>query len=407
MPSNSRKNQLRFHESTQRALCRMVFLWLALIPVLAVASFSILKRTPWYMSEVKKKWQGRLSENLGVAVSFESIEFPSPFQFRTVGLICSNPETGRDILKVAQANVDIDRSGWSVRLSDPRLNNAELQNAMTFVDNGFIRRPQKIASLLKLSLPELTIEDGVEDGVDDLKLQNVEVGLKPSDTASLLIVTFSIEGQRDTTSATFRIDRNHSDESTRWQIDTHGLQIPCHFVSERFPSVRHLGNLAQFRGKIDWSQTKENWGTRIDGNVFNVDLGRASISLQNPLNGFGDLTIDSASIIGGDLRELRGSLHSRNCSLETGWLDRAPESVKLFSERRNIAWSDLGPKAEARHLGIRFELRPDGLIIGDNPKHKDLVAVMSPAAVSQAIATYAKPIPPEPQPSRIADGRRP
>ena len=222
-----------------------------------------------------------------------------------------------------------------------------------------------------------------------------------------MIVTFSIEGQRDATSATFRIDRNHSDESTRWQIDTHGLQIPCHVVSERFPSVRHLGNLAHFRGKIDWSQTKENWGTRIEGNVFNVDLGRASVSLQNPLNGFGDLKIDSASIIGGELRELSGSLYSRNCSLDTGWLDRAPESVKLFSEGKNIAWSDLGPNAVARHLGIRFALLSNGLIIGDNPKHKDLVAVMSLPAVSKAFAAYSNPIPLEPQPSRIADGRRP
>lgn len=360
-------------------------------------------QTPWYRSETKKKWECRLSENLGVAVTLDAIEFPTPNQFRTYGLVCANPETGREILRVAQANVEIDRNGWSVDLFAPRLNGAELQNAMTFVDNGFVRRPQKIASLLKLSLPELIIEDGG----NELRLQKVEVGLKPSDTASLLKVAFAIEGQRHNAPATFRIDRNHVDESTRWQIDTHELQIPCNVMSERFPSIRHLGHLAQFQGRIDWTQTKENWEAQIDGTVYDVDMGKASLPLQHPLNGFGKLKIKTASILGGELRSLCGSLYSRSCSLDTGWLDRAQEFVKLYSAQRNIAWSDLGPRPEAHHVEIQFELTPDGLIIGGNPSYADLVAVIVPPAVSKAVAVYAKPLPIEPQPSRIAERRLP
>ncbi len=373
------------------------------MPVLAVASFSILKRTPWYQSEEKEHWQRRLSENLGVNVSFRSIEFPSPNQFRAFDLICANPETGREILKVAQAKVDMDRSGWSVDLFEPVLNGNELQSTMKYVHDWFLCRPQKVASLLKLSLPELTIDDGEEK----LLLQTVEVGLRPSESTSLLIVKFSLAGQKHAKPASFRIDRNHVDESTTWCIDTHELQIPCHMLSERFHSLRHLGNQAKFGGKIEWWETKHSWKTHLDGTAYNVDLAKASMPLQNPLNGFGDLNIQTALIVDGDLRELSGSLKSRSCSLETGWLDRARESAKLYSEGRNIPWSVLGPKVEARHLEIHFGLTPTGLVFGDNPKHKNLAAVIATQEVSKAMTAYAKPVPPEPQPSRIADGRRP
>ncbi len=402
MPSKSRKKKLRFHESTQRALCRFVFLWFALMPMLGVASFSILKRTPWYQSEQKQLWQRRLSENLGVNVSFGSIEFPSPNQFRTTDLVCANPETGREILRVAQAKVDMDRSGWSVDLFDPVLNGNELQNSMKYVHDWFLCRPQKVASLLKLSLPELTIDDGQEK----LRLQTVEVGLQPSESTSLLIVKFSLAGQKPTTPAFFRIDRNHIDEATKWWIDTHELQIPCHLLSERFPALKHLGNQARFAGKIEWWETKQNWTTQIAGTAFNVDLGKASMPLQNPLNGFGDLTIHTL-IVDGDLQSLRGSMHSRLCSLETAWLDRAHESAKLYSDGKNIPWSTLGSKVEARHLGIQFGLTPTGLVFRDNPKRKDLTAIVASQVISNAMSAYSKPILPEQQPSRIADGRRP
>jgi len=420
MPSKSRKKRLRFHESTQRALCRFVFLWIALAPVLGVASYSVLLRSPWYQSYQKGIWQSRLSENLGgLQVSFESIEFPCPNQFRAYGLVCSNPETGREVLKIAAAKVDIDRSGWSVDLLSPELNGNELQSVMQHVHDWFLCRPQKTASLLRLSLPELRIDDGA----NKLNLQKVEVGLKPSDSNSILIVKFFLEGQRHSTPAEFRIDRTHTDESTNWHFDSKGIQIPCYVLSERFTSLKYLGSQALFSGRIEWWQTKHTWKTHIQGQAQMVDLGKASIPLQSSLNGFGELSIDDASIINGDLRQLEGTLKSTYCSFHTGWLDRAAESVKLVVGEKNTPWIDLGPKAAASQLGVRFVLTPNGLAFEgiSDPNHNKLAAIVSivgrqaaayvdnyvakSSFVSDALAAYSKPMP-SPQPSKIARGRR-
>ncbi len=417
MPSNPRKKRLRFYESTQRALCRIVFLWLALVPVLGVAVYSLLRITPIYQSYQKDRWQRRFSDNLGVDVQFKSIAFPSPNQFRVVGLVCSNPETGREILTVAQANVAMDRSGWSVDLISPEMNGQQIQSALQSIHDWFLCRPQKTASLLRLSGPELV----VDDGQNKLKFQDIEVGLKPTDLTSTLIVTFSLEGQKSLRSASFRIDRDHVEESTKWSIESRDVAIPCRILSERFPSLQYLGTQASFRGTIGWLQKKQNWQTSIQGHVQSVDLSVASLPFQNPLQGFGELSIDQAVVINGDVHELRGSLKSQSCVVDSAWLDAISRSKMLYAQRSDLRWVALGAKVPANQLGVRFDLKPNGLVFGggiSDPKYPSFVAIVgnqsvgctsesvaTVATISEALSVYMKPNP-ELQPARIADGRR-
>ena len=417
MPANPRNKRLRFHESTQRALCRMVFLWLALVPVLCVASYSTLRLTPWYQGYQKDFWQRRLSDNLGVDVQFRSIEFPSPNQFRAYGLVCFNPETSREILNVAQANVAMDRSGWSVDLVSPELNGQQIQSAMQSVHDWFLCRPQKTASLLKLSVPELV----VDDGPNKLKFQNVEVGLKPSDSTSTLIVTFLIDGQKSLRPASLRVDRDHIEESTKWSIESRDVSIPCRMLSERFSALQYLGAKASFRGTIGWWQKKQNWRTSIRGDVQSVDLALASFPFHNPLQGFGELRIDQADVIDGDVHELRGSLTSESCFVDTAWLDEISRWKMLHAQNNGQRWMALGPKVSASLLGVGFKLTQNGLVFGggiSDPKNPSFAAyvgdqpvactndsVASFSTVSDALSAYMKPKM-EQQPARIADGRR-
>ncbi len=395
----------------------MVFLWLALVPVLGVAGYSVLRLTPWYQSYQKNQWQRRFSDNLGVDVQFNSIEFPNPNQIRAHGLVCSNPETGREILTVAQANIAMDRSGWSVDLISPELNGQHVQSAMQSIHDWFLCRPQKTASLLRLSVPELV----VDDGQNKLKFQHIEVGLIPTDLTSTLKVTFSLEGQKSFRQASFRVDRNHVEESTKWKIVSPDVAIPCRILSERFPSLQYLGAQASFRGTIDWSQRKQNWQAAVQGHVQSVDLSVASLPFQNQLQGFGELSIEQAVVINGDVRELRGSLKSESCVVDSAWLDEISRSKMLRAERSDLRWIALGAKVPASQLGVRFDLKPNGLVFGggiSDPKFPSFVAIVGNqsvgctsesvatiATVSEALSAYMKPNP-ELQSARIADGRR-
>ena len=419
MPSNSRKKRLRFHESTQRALCRMVFLWLALVPMFGVVSYSILLATPWYQSHQNETWQRRLSDNLGVEVHFKSIEFPRPNTFRVCELVCSNAETGREILTIAQVNAYIDRSGWLVDVSSPMLNGQQIQTAMQAVHDRFLCRPQNSAGLLGLAMQDLLVSDGSAT----TKFQNVKVGFKPTEATSTLMVSYSLEGQNSSGLASFSVDRDHLSETTKWTINSNDISIPCNVLSERFPALKFLGDQARFRGMIDWWQKNQHWETSVRGDFQSVDLAMASMPFGKPMQGIGTLSIGNAVISDGTFREFRGLLTGDSCTVDTEWLDATSASLKLLTTAEQ-PWRQMGPFASVSRLGIRFALDSRGLkftgatppppdqnwpllaaYVGNKPIACDESTIVSLQALTNAQAVYSKSSN-ELQPARIASGRR-
>ena len=356
MLSKARKKKLRFHESTQRTLCRLVFLWLALLPVLSVTSYGILLSTPWYQSNQKERWQRRLSDNLGVDVRFKAIEFPSPNKFRAHDLVCYNVETGREIMKIAKVQASMDRSGWMVDVESAVLNVEQIQTAMQVVHDRFICRPQDSASLLGLLMPELLISDGV----NTTKIQNVNVGFKPTESISKLVVWYSMEETKFPSLAQFSVARDHIAESTNWTIDTKSTAVACKVLSSLFPSVKHLGSQASFRGMIDGRQKNSHWETTIRGDFHSIDLAAASVPFGQPLRGFGKLSIENASFSGEALRSAKGLLTSHGCSVNTDWLDQLTDAGMLYTNDTK-PWREIGTSASANRIGIRFQMNEHGL----------------------------------------------
>ena len=255
-----------------------------------------------------------------------------------------------------------------------------------------------------------------------MKLQDVQVALEPKASTSTLIVKFSIDGGPNARPVRFRIDRDHGEESTTWQLESNEAMIPCSLLSERFPSLKYLGSQARFQGSIKWWQARNTWKTNIQGDIFAIDFRMATLPLQNPLTGMGDVHLNDAWIVDGDLRQLDGYLASPECSFDTAWLDRASSSLKLFANNQNIAWTQLGKRVRASQLGIRFSLTSNGLLFTGDPQQSNFAAYFGPqreivasltdlvaenAMVSYALSTYSKSSAAKspavaPQPSRIA-----
>ena len=418
MPSKSRKKRLRFHESTQRALCRIVFLWLALIPVLGVVCYSILLATPWYQCLQNDAWQRQLSDNFGIEVHFKSIEFPRPNKFRVCDLVCTNPETGREILTIAQVNAYVDRSGWLVDIVSPVLNGKQLQNSIQIVHDRFLCRPQN--RMFGMAMQELLISDGSKS----TKFQNVKVGFKPTEARSTLLISYSMEGENSRGLASFSVDRDHISEATKWTINSDDTSIPCQVLSESFPSLKHLGSQARFRGTIDWWQKNQQWETALRGDFQSVDLAMASMPFGKPMQGIGNLNIGNAVITDGVFREFRGSLTGEACTIDTEWLDATSAAMKLRTNAEK-PWRQMGPFVSVSRLGIRFALDSRGLkfmgaippppgldwpllaaYIGNNPIVCDDDSTILPMQMlTNAQAAYSKSSN-ELQPARIASDRR-
>ena len=349
------------HESTQRELCRLIFIFLGLIPLIAIASFSVIRNTPWYQRFQKEQWQQRISDDLGVEVRISSIEFPGPDRIRARNLVCLHPETGKKILTVSQVNASRDRAGWTVDLVSPELNGPQIQNAMQVIHDWFICRPQKSASLLNLSVPELLVRN--EDG--NTKLQHIEVGLKPTESVSSLFIKFSIEGQPFAEPNFLKIERNHAiDTPTTLVKLISNNSIPCRVLSQRFPSFLYLGDQAGFRGTMAWAYSDQHWETSINGIFTSIDFAVATSRIGSPIRGAGDLSI-AARFADSGLLEANGSIISIGSSgtVNAEWFQRAlqllglrlnnPEEMKHLKEKFSAL----------TQVAAQFKLDPNGLTI--------------------------------------------
>ena len=384
MPSKAWRKQFRFHESTQRALCRIVFVCLALIPMMLIVGYSALRITPWYQSYQKNLWEQRISDNLGVIVRFSSIEFPSPDRFRAHDLIFEHPETGREILSVAHVHASMDRSGWTVELLKPALNAQQLQSATQVIHDWFLCRPQKSASLLHLLVPELM----VYDGLSETKFQQVDVGILPTEKTTTLMVKFLLDGQKFAKPAILKVERNHALEApeSTWWLVTNDVSIPCRIFTEQLPIVQYLGGQSRFQGTMVWTQKEKGWIAEIkDGNFTSVDLNSATSSIGSPVRGDANLKLN-AYFNNGTIVEAAGSLDATpasNVNVDAGWLKHTLQTLPL-RQTAGIFQGIANKIVDLKRLSVAFSLNEHGLLISGNSFHE----VTGPEKIAMAFDNY-------------------
>ncbi len=91
----------RLHDSTRRQICVTLFMGLCVLPTLGVGGWSIARRLPWN----RQAEEARLSAEMGLAVSFDSMSNTLPGVVRYTGLKLADPETGRELLRCGELEV--------------------------------------------------------------------------------------------------------------------------------------------------------------------------------------------------------------------------------------------------------------------------------------------------------------
>ncbi len=342
----------------------------------SVGGYSLVRITPWYKSYQRDYWERRISDNLGINVRFAGIEFPRPDHFRAHECVCVHPETGVEILRMARLDVAMDRSGWTVDLLKPELNGQrqQLQSTMQVIHDWFLCRPQKSASLLKLTVPELLVYDGPVS----TKFQCVEVGFKPTENTSTLFLKFALDGQKFSEPASLRVERNHTMEppKTTCVLVSNEIAIPCSLLAQRFPSLYQLGGNATFQGTAIWSQS-DVWAAELSGKFASVDLSDLTAELGSPVRGLATLAINNASIkngtvdnASGSITTIRSSLASHGASIDTQWLRNSIQKLQLLVDDRVTT-----PTANLNYLTLDFSVNDRGLTMAGksvlpDSKHK-------------------------------------
>lgn len=365
MPIPVWKKRIRLHETTRRIACRFAFLSLAVFPVLLAIVYSAVQRSSQFQSFQKSVWEKRISENLGIDVRFESIEFPTPWHFRIGDLTCYHPENGKQILKVAMVKSTMDRSGWTVDLSATELNGSQTQTAIKIVHDWFLCRPKKTASLLALNIPQLSIHDGNTSTV----FENIEIGIKPTESTSTMLVRFSMAGSRFGEPAALRIDRHHSEQSpsTICSLRTHDSVLPSRVIADRLGLFHHFGEESEFRGDIHCAGTETRWSTQLNGVIENVDLAVATSAIGSPMRGKVKLLLDDLHFQNERLIQAKGTvvqssatqgtIDNRWLTETTGWLS-LPCAMMPSISQVNIRAMQCAFELNERGLSVQGKLAP-------------------------------------------------
>ncbi|XZE32629.1 hypothetical protein SH501x_003384 [Pirellulaceae bacterium SH501] len=369
--SHRRRKQLWLHESTQRALYRVVLLLLGFLPLLATLGFVLVSKTSWYQLRQAAAWRERIRSNLGLDVVFESIEQPSPNTFRIRDLICAHPETQIAILRAEQVDGVMTADGWALKLQSAEIKQEQSDLALQILHDSFLCRPHNLVPILKVSIDSLRILPSAVASVPSLlntpkleSLHQVQIEYTPSLSLSDIKILFGLEPESPEIPALVHIRRYHDPKQphTDWAVDTRGLAIPCFSLQPYFPAMEHLGPLALFRGQVRWEQDARGWQSTIHKSTFlNASWSSLSKPLGEPLQGFGDLRIEEAVLRNGLIDHVQGAITAGPSADETvhvAWL-------KQTMERFGWCSHDLAPlqstTANVDSLELAFQLDGNGL----------------------------------------------
>lgn len=173
----------RLHDSTRRQICKAAFTWLCLLPTIGVCGWTIARRLPLD----RQAEEARLSGELGVAVSIQSMAHTLPGVVRYTGLKLTDPETGAPLLSCGELEAT-----WTTMTDSHGEIHPAVQLAARRVESAATAWP-RLKEVLRRSLecqngrPEVEVRATadawtLDDGKQSQLLVNVSggIGLNPA-----------------------------------------------------------------------------------------------------------------------------------------------------------------------------------------------------------------------------------
>lgn len=299
------------HESTQKALCRLVFVCLCACPTGIVMAAIVATWTPWYHDYRREAMEVILSEQFGMRIAFDAFERPAPGVMRFTGVQISEPETGAEVGRVRMISFGDLGEKRVLRLHQPELQSAQLQHAWEIVHDRFLCRPGATDQPVIVKADDLTLHSK-SGGVT---LRDATARIVPETKAVEATIEFIPAGRDADVKAqiTVRRDRNGRLPKTHWHLYSGGVPLPCSALADYQPIMRRLGPDAEFVGALQWTLESNHWTVDLGGAEFsNVELGRIFEDLPHKLTGRASVHFDDCLIQPGEAIQVSGRLIAKN-----------------------------------------------------------------------------------------------
>jgi hypothetical protein len=346
------------HERTQRALAQLLFVVCCAVPTLITIVIIGVTRSPWYHRGVVKDFEQDISTQIGTQVSVESLRTLSPTQYEIGGMKLLEPETGREILRVANVDWRQTESETALVLHQPELRAAQLKSAWRLFHDRFLRHPDRTQRPLQFAANDLTIHSAASS----MTLRDVDAAVfedNQSITANVQAILASAEDQLPILINVTR-DRTGAQPTTIWTINTGGTSLPCSALADYLPEyIAVLGPEATFTGTMRFAVNEEGWTLDLGGCRFDkVALDRLFEKQSHRISGTASIELQKGLIQPGQRMEWLGTMRAQEGALSQSLLAALNEHLGV-----EIAQIEGDGDVTYQQLSMRFELFDTQLMV--------------------------------------------
>jgi hypothetical protein len=302
------------YEHTRRQICMAAFLGLCVLPTVVVAGWSLARRLPWH----KQAEQQRLSQELGLDVSIESMKHTRPGVVRYTGFRLTDPETGQELFRcseltarwtsfpdkhgrtrpvvvLAAIQAESATGAWP-RLQDMLRRRLECQSGRPEID-------------IRLTADPWTLHDGNETQVLRISSADTGIGLMENGIQAQLAFRFAEANSPQPMRMGIVRNRLISPPSNEFNLETGPNAVPCRLLAACLPELNALGPNCCFSGNVWTCRSFGGWSGELSGRLIHTDLRRlAGETMTAALDGTGDITIFNARFQNGRIDELSGRI---------------------------------------------------------------------------------------------------
>lgn len=309
------------HEVTARALCRMAFMLLGLLPLGICLVWSAQVFLPQYQRQQADRWEQLLEGQFGWRLKIAAVEALAPQRLALHEIRLLDPETSVELGRLRRAEIERVGGKWKISVSGAELEGAELGRTWQAFHDWFLCRPRQAAHAATISFPELAIHHS--DG--PTKLSDLTMELLPSAEATLLSIQFrhdqlpiassdAAAGDADQSQSSgklsqFIVKRQHRPDAlrTEMQLRTGRNWLACAPWAGWLPVLGRWGPAAHFAGTADWEVTRSSWRVRLaESRLSGVDLERLTSGTEAGISGQAELYIEQLVVSSQGLEGLRG-----------------------------------------------------------------------------------------------------
>lgn len=296
------------HERTQRAVARLLFVFCCAAPTCLSVLFVIVTCTPWYSDFRRQLMQRELSQQIGVTVLIDAVQYPAPGTTRLVGVRLLQPETRAEVGRVRLVTWVGGSERNHIWLSQPELQSEQLNYVWRVVHDRFLCQPELTTVAVRAVADDLTIHSRT----GSMTLRAIDAWLRPLDRRVEAMIQCVPASRHDNAPVHITVTRDRSGRSaaTDWTLHTGDIALPCSAVADYLPAMRALGPEATFTGTLQWKKfDAAGWSIDLGGSRFDdVELSELLHSVPHRLSGRASIRLERCQIDPGSAVDVSGTL---------------------------------------------------------------------------------------------------